>query len=145
MVAYLLNFHENIRHLAIISNSLIHQRKLLLYFLIHLKKITCNIRRIFMEQSGNIPIFNIPRTLFRNIPQNFIGNFLLNILGISHGNVPRIFHKHVFALWVATQQVPKQSASSKAKKNCITAMTCIVFIKFTRLFIGVEFVALTFE
>ena len=28
-----------------------------------------------MEQSGNIPVFNIPGILFRNIPQNFIGNF----------------------------------------------------------------------
>ena len=29
-----------------------------------------------MEQSGNIPIFNIPGILFRNIPRNFTGNFL---------------------------------------------------------------------
>ena len=29
-----------------------------------------------MEHSGNIPTFNIPRTLFGKIPQNFIGNFL---------------------------------------------------------------------
>ena len=35
----------------------------------------CNIRRIFIEQSGNIPIFNIPGTLFGNIPRNFVGNF----------------------------------------------------------------------
>ena len=28
-----------------------------------------------MEQSGNIPIFNIPGTLFGNIPRNFKGNF----------------------------------------------------------------------
>ena len=28
-----------------------------------------------MGQSGNIPIFNIPRTLLRNIPWNFIVNF----------------------------------------------------------------------
>ena len=28
-----------------------------------------------MEQPGNIPIFNIPGTLFWNIRQNFIGNF----------------------------------------------------------------------
>ena len=45
-----------------------------------------------MEQSGNISIFNIPGTLFQNISQNFIGNFFLYILGISHGNVP-------FAWW----------------------------------------------
>ena len=28
-----------------------------------------------MEQSGNIPVFNIPGTLFRNIARNFIRNF----------------------------------------------------------------------
>ena len=28
-----------------------------------------------MEQSGNIPIFNIPETLFGNIPQNVLGKF----------------------------------------------------------------------
>ena len=28
-----------------------------------------------MEQSENIPIFNIPGTLFQNIPRNLIGNF----------------------------------------------------------------------
>ena len=28
-----------------------------------------------MEQSGYIRAFNIPETLFRNIPRNFIGKF----------------------------------------------------------------------
>ena len=28
-----------------------------------------------MEHLGNIPIFNIPKTLFGNIPQMFKGNF----------------------------------------------------------------------
>ena len=28
-----------------------------------------------MEHSGNIPIFNISRTLLGNIPRNLIGNF----------------------------------------------------------------------
>ena len=39
------------------------------------KKSRRNIRRVFMEQSGNITIFNIPGTFFGNIPRNFIGNF----------------------------------------------------------------------
>ena len=52
-----------------------------------------------MEQSGNIPVFNIPGTLFWNIPLNFIGNFFPNILGISHGSVSQIFHKHIFVRW----------------------------------------------
>ena len=33
-----------------------------------------NIRRTFMEHSGNIPIFNIPGTFFGNIPRKSIGN-----------------------------------------------------------------------
>ena len=54
-----------------------------------------------MEQPGNIPMFNIPGTLLRNFPQNFIENYFQNILGISQGNVPRIFHEDIFARWVA--------------------------------------------
>ena len=38
------------------------------------KKNACNIRRIFMENSGTILIFNIPGTLFGNIPLSFVGN-----------------------------------------------------------------------
>ena len=52
-----------------------------------------------MEQSENVPIFKIPGTLYSNIPQNFIGNFFPNILGISHGYVPRIFYEHMFVRW----------------------------------------------
>ena len=51
------------------------------------KKNARNIRRIFMEHSGNIPIFNIPGTLFRN-PRNYIGNFFQisreYIMGMLH-------------------------------------------------------------
>ena len=59
--------------------------------MIHQKK-GCNIRRIFMEQPGNIPIFNTPRTLFQNIPRNFIGNFSEytgNISKECSTNIPR--------------------------------------------------------
>ena len=49
-------------------------KKITIVFLDQPKK-ACNIRRIFMEQPGNIPIFSIPGTLLRNIPRNFIGNF----------------------------------------------------------------------
>ena len=70
-----------------IRNSLIHQIKLLLYFLIHLQN-ACNISRIFMEHSGSTPIFNIPGTLFGIIPRNFVGTFLRifreYIMGIFH-------------------------------------------------------------
>ena len=69
-----------------IRNRLIHYRKLLLYFLIHLKN-PCNIRSIFIEHSRNVPIFNIPGTLFQNIPRNLIGNFL------------RIFRKHIMGMF----------------------------------------------
>ena len=41
-----------------------------------------------MEQSGNIPIFNIPGTLFGNILRNFMGNFFRifweYIMGMFH-------------------------------------------------------------
>ena len=52
-----------------------------------------------MEVLENTSIFNIPGILFWNIPRNFIGNFSLNILEKSQGNVPRIFHEHIFAWW----------------------------------------------
>ena len=84
------------RHTVNIRNSLIHLRKLLLYFLIHLKS-ACNICRIFMEHSVNISIFNIPRTLFWEYSPEFHRERFPNILGIHHENVPQIFHKHVFA------------------------------------------------
>ena len=38
-------------------------------------KISYNICRIFGEQLGNIPTFNIPSTIFRNIPQISLGTF----------------------------------------------------------------------
>ena len=59
------------------------------------KKNACNIRRIFMERSGNIPIFNIPGTLFGNIPRNFIGNFFLAfreyIMGMFHEYSTKVY------------------------------------------------------
>ena len=55
-----------------------------------------------MEHSGNIPIFNIPGTLFGNIPLKFHRELFLNIPGIYHGIIPRIFHEHIFGQWVLT-------------------------------------------
>ena len=72
-----------------IRNSLVHQRKLLLYFLIHLKN-TCNIRRIFMEHSRNVPIFSIPGTLFGNIP----GDSIRNLFRISRTYITETFHEY---------------------------------------------------
>ena len=63
-----------------------------------------------MEQSGNIPIFNIPGTLFRNIPENFIWNIFRNIVEIFHGNVPQIFRKHTFARWVCWYRIHESPA-----------------------------------
>ena len=41
-----------------------------------------------MEQSGDIPKFNIPAVLFRNIPQSFIGIFFqtywVHLMGMFH-------------------------------------------------------------
>ena len=58
-----------------------------------------NIDTLVMQHSRNILIFNIPRTLFGNIFRNFIG-FFFNISVIYHGNLPRIFHEHIFARWI---------------------------------------------
>ena len=88
MVAYLLDFHEYIRFSKTLSKYQEQPyplEKTIHVFLDSPKKNACNIRRIFMEQSENIPIFNIPKTLFRNI------------LGISYGNVPQVFYEHIFA------------------------------------------------
>ena len=52
-----------------------------------------------MEHSGNISIFNIPGALLWGYPPEFQGELFLNIPGIYHGNVPRIFHEHIFARW----------------------------------------------
>ena len=51
-----------------------------------------------MEHSGNIPIFNIPVTLFWEYSPEFHRERFLNIPGIYHGNVHE-FHEHVFARW----------------------------------------------
>ena len=66
----------------------------LIVFLYPPKKNGCSIRRIFMEQSGIIPTFNIPGTLFGNIRRNFIGNFFEcsgNISRKCFTNIPRTY------------------------------------------------------
>ena len=78
MVAYLLDFHENIRFSKTFGEYQEQPyplEKTAIVFLDPSKKNGCNIHSIFMKQSGNIPIYNIPGTLFRNITRNFIGNF----------------------------------------------------------------------
>ena len=85
MVPYFLDFHENVRFSKTLSDYQEQPypiKKTTIVFL-DPPKIACNIRRIFMEQPGNIPIFNIPGTLFWNIQRNFIGNFFADILAIS--------------------------------------------------------------
>ena len=113
MVTYLPYFHEISdfqRYSANIKNSLIH------YCISwSTKKNACNIYRIFMEQLGNILIFNIRWTLFRSIPPNFIGNFFRifreYVMGMFHkystnnipvtlfGNIPRNFMENFFRIF----------------------------------------------
>ena len=50
-----------------------------------------------MEQQGNIPIFSIPREIISEYSPEFHWEFFPNILGISQGNLPGIFHEHIFA------------------------------------------------
>ena len=88
MVPYFLDFHENIRFSKTLSGYQEQSyplEKTTIVFLDPPKK-ACNIRKIFMEQPGNFPIFNIPGT-FSGIS---LGIFP-NILGISQGNVPRTY------------------------------------------------------
>ena len=53
-----------------------------------------------MENSGNIPIFNIPEHYLEIFPGISQGTFSEYSGNIYHGIVPRIFHEHVFARWV---------------------------------------------
>ena len=53
-----------------------------------------------MEYSGNIPIFNIPGTLFWEYSPEFHKELFPNIPTIYHGIVPRIFDQHIYAPWV---------------------------------------------
>ena len=97
MVPYFLDFHENIRFSKALSKYQEQpyplEKTTIVFF--DLPKKACNIRRIFMEQPGNFPIFNIHGTfLFRNILQNFIGNFSEYTGNISREcstNTPRTF------------------------------------------------------
>ena len=50
-----------------------------------------------MEETENIPIFNIPGSLFWEYSPEFYRELFPNIPGIYHGIVPRIFHKHIFS------------------------------------------------
>ena len=52
-----------------------------------------------MEHSGNIPIFHVPGTLFLVYSPELHRELSPNIPEIYHGNVPRIFHEHLFAWW----------------------------------------------
>ena len=93
MVPYFLDFHENIRFSKTLSKYQEQPypiKKTTVVFLDPLKKRAYNIRRIFMEHLGNIPIFNILGTLFRNIPQNFIWNFFR----ISWEYLKEMFHEY---------------------------------------------------
>ena len=53
-----------------------------------------------MEHAGNIPIVNVPGTLFWEYSPEFHKELFPNIPGIYNGNVQRIFHKHRFVRWV---------------------------------------------
>ena len=77
MAPYFLDFHENIRLSKTLSEYQERSyplEKTTIVFLDPPKK-PSNIRRIFMRQPGNFPIFSIPGTLLGNILRNFIGNF----------------------------------------------------------------------
>ena len=87
MVPYLLDFHENIRFSKTLNEYQEQTdpiEKTTIVFLDPPKIKVCNIRKISVEQSRNIPIFSIPGTLFWNISRNFLRIFSEHI-----GNIPR--------------------------------------------------------
>ena len=78
-VPYLLDFHKNIRFSKTLNEYQEQPypiEKTTFEFLDPPKWNGCNTRSKFMEQLGNIHIFHIPGTLFRNIPRNIIESFL---------------------------------------------------------------------
>ena len=74
-----------------------------------------NIRRILMEHSGNIPIFNIPGTLFWEYSPEFQRELFPNIPGKYFGNVPRTFHEHIFARWVGSRSPSEENEKNSNK------------------------------
>ena len=73
-----------------------------------------------MEQSGDIPIFNIPAVLFRNIPQSFIGIFFQTYWV----HLMRMFHKYSTNIYFLdrlylrnVRQIPSPSSNLIATSN----------------------------
>ena len=70
------DFHKNIRFSKTLSEyqeQFYRLEKTTIVFLDPQKRAS-NIRRIFMEESGNIPIFNIPGIVVGTSSRDFIGN-----------------------------------------------------------------------
>ena len=100
MFPYFLDFHGNIRFsktLREYQEQSYPLEKTTIVFLDPPKK-AGNISRIFMEQPGNFPIFNIPGTLFRNILRNFTGNFSEYTGNISRECSTNISRTHICPL-----------------------------------------------
>ena len=91
----------------------------------------CNVRRIFIEQSGNIPLFNIPGKIFQNIPHKFIFNFF------------QIYWEYLKGMFLSSlspmvnvpldnnfQELVFQCRKSyyKNKKFCAKFVTCLYYI-----------------
>ena len=84
------------RHTVNIRNSLIHPRKLILFFLIKLKNVY-NFCRIFMKHSGNIPIFNIAGTLLGNFPRTYI----VSCFRIFREYIMRMLHEYSMNIYLS--------------------------------------------
>ena len=93
MVPYFLDFHKNIRFSKVLSEyqeQSYPTEKITIVFL----NLPCNIRRIFMEQPRNIPIFNVPEHFFEISPVIFLGIFCEYTGNIPRGcstNIPRTY------------------------------------------------------
>ena len=91
-VTYLLDFHENIvfsKTFSVDQEQPYSLEKTTIVFLDPPKN-ACNIRRKFMEQSGNIPIFNIPG-IFPGISLRNLSEYTGNISRECTTNILRTY------------------------------------------------------
>ena len=102
MVTYLLDFYENIRFSKTLSEypeQSYPLEKTAIVFLDPHKKCKKHSQDIHGTIRGYSYI-QYSQKIFSEYSPEFHWEYFPNILGISHGNVPRIFHEHIFARWV---------------------------------------------
>ena len=105
MVTYLLNFHENIKFSKTVSEY--HEQpypleKTTAVFFDPPKKMQITFVGYSWNNQGIFLNSIFPEHYFGIFPW-FHWEYFPNIPGIPHGNVPRIFHGHIFAWWIISR------------------------------------------